>query len=133
VRLPERVSTERIVDPGLDDLRDRGRTLIARLGSGDLAGMEAFRSRRRALVDRLTRLDPEPGGAANPGSEAEFRRRRAAIIRELLALDRELLTALEACQARTRHQLQQLRQARHALVSYRGPGPSSPSYLEAQG
>lgn len=70
-------------------------------------------------------------GDARPGSEAAAP--RAAAIRSLLALDQRLLAALVACQARTRDELRQLGQARQALSSYRGAGPSSPAYLETEG
>ncbi len=119
--------------PGLEELRRLSGILVARLAGGDLEGIEDFRLRRQALIDRLTPFDRASLGAAESAADPEAQHHRVAILREVLSLDEQLLAALDACKARTRDQLQQLRHARCALSSYRGTGPSSPAYLESQG
>ena len=117
----------------LEELRELTRAFLGRVTGADVGEIEDFRGRRCTLIARLRYLDlaalrvAEETGAPPDGPHWRD------TLQEVLALDRRLLSALDACRANIRGELQELGRARQALRSYRGSGPLSPAYLEAEG
>jgi len=103
----------------------------SRLRRGDDTDADAFSRDRAAILERIWKFDPAsvPGAGEFDGHEA-YRRRSAAAIERLLALDRELLSVLEERKARVGRELAALGHGRRTLAAYRGPTLLSPAFLD---